>query len=212
MDRYETAWAGNHGKDYAERCKVEAKDRIDIFNKLLNKIQIKNYPSSSILEIGCNKGHNLEAIKTALDKIQIINNYIIQGIDINRRLCTKPNIINGSIYELPWVDNTFEVTLTSGVLIHIPPPRLKEALFQMRSVSNRYTIMIEYNAEKEVGTKYGIDFNYMDGVWARPYGKIYKKKFPKDKLISTGKISDLGSDGWGFSKCDYWIFEKQQEK
>ncbi len=69
--------------------------------------------------------------------------------------------------------------------------------------------MIEYPSEKEIGKKYGEDFNNQDGVWSRPYGKIYQEQFSKDVLVEHGKISDLGDDGWGFTKCDYWIFEKK---
>jgi SAM-dependent methyltransferase len=166
-----------------------------------------------VLEVGCNKGHNLDAMASAFSQdfnidMAIPTHDVYKGVEINKSLCNRYDIINGSAYELPWSNNVFDLVFSSGVLIHIPPNRLKEAMNQMRTISRKWVMMIEYPADKETGTKYGTDFNFREGVWSRPYGKIYQDHFKDDKLISTGSISDLGEDGWGFSKCDYWIFEK----
>lgn len=203
MDLYEKAWAGKHGKEYTERCDVTSESRVDIFYELIRNCAGIEYSEMGILEVGCNKGHNLTAISRAFQVA-----YKTTGIEINKSLCTQPNIINGSAYDLPWSDNVFDLVFTAGVLIHIPPVRLQDTLYEMRRVSNKYVLMIEYFSEKIVGRKYEEDFNHQDGVWSRPYGDIYKTQFPKDNLIKHGKISDLGDDGWDFSKCDYWIFEK----
>jgi len=198
-DMYEKAWAGEHGKDYVDRCQVTSESRKAIFEKIF-RFNTKSF--RSVLEVGCNKGHNLDAIRGYGD-------YNVVGVEINKTLCTRPDIINGSAYDLPWQHDVFELTFTAGVLIHIPPGRLHEAMDEMRRVSKKYVMMIEYFAEKETGTKYQKDFNFQDGVWARPYGGIYQGHYPKDQLIASGKIGDIGDDGWGFSKCDYWIFEKK---
>lgn len=204
MDKYEKAWAGNHGKDYVERCNVDSNSRVDIFDNILSEIMIKDKSVLlSILEVGCNKGHNLDALNT-------IFNYeaSVSGIEIYKKLCTRPDIINGSIYNLPWEENTFDLVFSSGVLIHIPPHKLDAAMYQMRSVASKYVLIIEYYSEKEVGKKYGEDFNFQDGVWHRPYGDIYQNNYKKDQLLLKGKISDIGDDGWAFSNCDYWVFKK----
>lgn len=204
MDLYEKAWAGKHGKEYSERCDVTPESREVIFFELLKLMNISTTIKelSPILEVGCNKGHNLEAIN------RVRRSVFCHGIEINKSLCTRPGIIHGSAYDLPWGPNVFDLVFTSGVLIHIPPGRLHEAMNQMRHVSKKYVLMIEYYADKEKGTKYEEDFNFQEGVWSRPYGDIYTGHFPKDRRVMSGKISDLGDDGWGFSKCHYWIFEK----
>ena len=187
MDLYEKAWSGKHGEEYAKKCVIDPESRAPIFKKLIDIM--KNYDGESVisasLELGCNAGHNLEAIKLASNG-DITD---IKGLEIRKDHCTKPSIINGSIYDIPWEEGTFSLTFTSGVLIHIPPDRVVEA-------------------EEEKGTKYREDFEYKDGVWARPFGEIYKRSFPQDTLIETGKVSDLGDEGWGFPKCNYWIYNK----
>ena len=206
MDLYEKAWAGEHGKEYVERCQVTPESRVDIFKKLLSNIKKDLDLGLFVLEVGCNKGHNLDAIYQATFDEAFYTN--VKGVEINKTLCNRHNIINGSAYDLPWTKDVFELVFTSGVLIHIPPGRLHEAMDEMRRVSSKFVMMIEYPSDKEVGTKYGEDFGNQEGVWSRPYGSIYQEHFPNDELVKTGSISDLGDDGWGFSKCDYWIFKK----
>ena len=206
MFLYEKAWSGKHGEEYAKKCVIDPESRAPIFKKLIDIM--KNYDGESVisasLELGCNAGHNLEAIKLASNG-DITD---IKGLEIRKDHCTKPSIINGSIYDIPWEEGTFSLTFTSGVLIHIPPDRVVEAMSEMRRVSAQFVVMIEYYSEEEKGTKYREDFEYKDGVWARPFGEIYKRSFPQDTLIETGKVSDLGDEGWGFTKCNYWIYNK----
>jgi pseudaminic acid biosynthesis-associated methylase len=197
MDFYESKWAGSYGNKYTDRCGVNYKDRIDIFKKLLSGLQL-----NSILEVGCNRGHNIRAIKeTKISEIR--------GVEINKysidQAFDKIDIIKGSIYNIPFVDCIFDLVFTAGVLIHIPTKKLQTALKEIYRVSNRYILLIEYFAPEEQGKRYK-NFLYREGVWLRPYGDIFKK-FDVN-LIKSGKISDLGDDGWGFSKCHYWVFEK----
>lgn len=183
------------GGKYVERCNVDSKDRREIFEKLIKELGIK-----SILEVGCNKGHNLEALDTSVDSD-------IFGIEPNSALCKVPHIIKGNAYELPWEPNVFEMVFTSGVLIHIPEYNLATALSEMNRVASKYVMFIEYYSDKTEGKEYR-DFGGKEGVWSRPYGEIYKKQFPDNELVKTGKISDLGDDGWGFTDCNYWIYKK----
>lgn len=199
-DYYLEKWAGEFGDKYTERCDVNYETRVPIFQKLL--LEDEGLSLNSVLEVGCNKGHNLEAI----NKIYI-NASGISGIEPNKSLCKKPNIINGNAYEIPFSDNVFDLVFTSGVLIHIPGEKLEKAMDEMYRVSKKYIMMIEYPADEEKGSRYR-DFEDKEGVWARPYGFIFQRRFPGAKLVKGGHIKDLGNDGWGFSDCDYWVFEK----
>jgi hypothetical protein len=168
-------------------------------------------------------GHNLLAINEATDSE-------IQGLEINKYAVEKSEIpakiVLGSAYDLPWIDNSFDLVFTAGVLIHIPTNGmitipvysgtlshpdskcLEEAMKEMYRVSNKFIMMIEYPNEKEEGREYR-DFGDKEGVWSRPYGKIFQELFPTAKLVKTGHMKDLGESEWGFTKdCDFWIFEK----
>lgn len=208
---YLDKWAGEFGDKYTERCNVDPDSRIDIFKKLLFDLDYKFVMRTQVLEVGCNKGHNLEAIEAINigDEIHETDSqkFDCTGLEPNRALCSQPNIINGNAYDIPWKSNTFDLVFTSGVLIHIPENLLDDAFSEMRRVSNKFIMFIEYYSKEEEGQQYR-DFEDKEGVWARPYGEIYETIFPEDQLITTGRIKDLGNDGWGFSDCNYWIYEK----
>lgn len=195
-DFYLEKWSGEFGDKYTERCNVDPKSREGIFWDILKDFD----DIDTALEVGCNKGHNLEALKAS--DIKAI------GIEPNKTLCKKPEIINANAYDIPWSQNTFDLVFTSGVLIHIPTEKLDVALEEIRSVAKKYVMMIEYGSKKEEGKEYR-DFNDKEGVWSRPYGRLYRNRYTKDILVKKiKKISDIGNDGWGFSECSCWIFKK----
>lgn len=195
-DFYLEQWSGEFGDKYTERCNVDPKSRESIFWDILKDFD----DIDTALEVGCNKGHNLEALKAS--DIKAI------GIEPNKTLCNIPEIINGSAYDIPWKQDTFDLVFTSGVLIHIPTDKLDIAFEEIRNVSKKYVMMIEYGSKKEEGKKYR-DFNDNEGVWSRPYGRLYRNRYTKDILVKKiKKISEIGNDGWGFSECSCWIFKK----
>jgi len=86
---------------------------------------IVNTNPTSVLEIGCFGGHNLEEIHEMNPDIKLT------GFDINKdalhflnktKSHLKINTVCGSAYELKdhFSDKQFDVVFTSGVLIHIP--------------------------------------------------------------------------------------------
>lgn len=200
VDFFVQQWGGHFGERYTDRCNVTPESRQNIFDSLLCNLNTK-----SILEVGCNKGHNLDSIKAAFSKHDL--SVETHGIEPQKKLCNRPDIICGDAYSLPWADNTFDMVFTSGVLIHIPPYKLSDALSEIHRVSKRYIMAIEYWSDEEVGKAYR-DFENKHGCWSRPYNDIYLKSFPELKLVKCGDIRDIGDDGWGFSDCNYGIFEK----
>lgn len=203
MDKYQVAWAGEFGKEYTDRCNVDYKKRMPIFKELTSRLFL-----DSVLEVGCNKGHNLKAIN---DMSAFPLN--IYGIDTNKEAIEnnefdKTHVIHGSAYDLPWPKGAFNFAFTSGVLIHLPNDKLPKAMEEIYRVSSKYIMSIEYPEKEEHKKDYRI-FEGDGGCWGRDYGKIWKEKYPNLKLLKTGKMIDLGDDGWGFSRdCNYWIFQK----
>ena len=204
--QYENNWASDFGNDYTKRCDVDYKERVGIFKELFDGLQV-NY--GSVLEVGCNKGHNLQAI----------NDFAITrtfGLDINKEALElssesnyKSNLILGQADELPWLDNSFDLVFTAGVLIHIPTEKVEKVMRELHRVSSRYVMMIEYPNETEEGRNYRDITDKSFGVWSRPFGKMFQEFFPNAKLVKTGHMKDMGSDKWHFTAiCDYWIYEK----
>jgi hypothetical protein len=91
--------------------------------------------------------------------------------------------------------------MTSGVLIHVPPERLDEALTNIHAVAARHILAIEYHADVDTTVEYR---GHQDMLWKRDYGVHYLRLFPNLKLVDSGDLTE--SDG--FADARYWLLRK----
>jgi ubiquinone/menaquinone biosynthesis C-methylase UbiE len=133
-------WAiQNLKREYSENRQNRRKDTAE---KIANLV--KNIKHPKILEIGCNYGANL-------DHLSNINNGKFYGIDISKDgiekgkelLGNKAILSVGTLFDLPYEDNYFDVVFTVGVLIHIHPDELESALKEISRVSKNWVINVE---------------------------------------------------------------------
>ena len=118
----ESFWAGNFGNDYIDRNKGKnlLASNLNFFSMALkqaNKLK-------SCIEFGANIGMNLKALKLLYPEI------MQKGIEINfkasenlSKLIGKENTFNKSIFDFN-IQETFNLVLAKGVLIHINPEKL----------------------------------------------------------------------------------------
>ena len=210
-DYYLNQWATDFGDGYSKRCDVDPEKRVDIYSQIFDNFKWENH-ERKVLELGANRGHNLVAIEDVLhlDEVNGRGIPIIRGVEPNRSaiaLSDRPESISvGNIYDIPYIDNSFDVVFTSGVLIHIPRKGLEKAIQEMARVSSKYVMMIEYESKEEEGRHYR-EFD-KDGVWSRDFGKELESVLPDYKLVKKVPVKELGDDGWGFTDCTVWIYEK----
>jgi len=194
----EERWKGKLGDEYTDRNDFwKSPNRVKFWYSLQEK-----YDFIRPLEIGCNTCNNLYA----MCRIAMIPRFY--GIEINDhalRLAHEIHpyfeIIHGSIIDIPFKDNFFDLVFTCGVLIHIPPDGLDKALEEMYRVSNKYILIMEYYAEEERERPFRGE---MGITWERPYDKIVMKKYPNLKLLERGFLTIED----GFNNIFYWMFEK----
>ncbi len=147
----EEFWAGNFGNDYIDR---NDDDRILAGNqRLFSRIMQPAVGVGSALELGCNIGLNLQALKWVDPEIQL------QGVEINQRAAEVAaekkiaDIRQASIIDkldLPKADLTF----TKTVLIHINPEHLDDVYANLVRLSNRYVLVVEYYNPAPVTVSY----------------------------------------------------------
>jgi len=204
MSKQGEVWAGEFGNEYTDRNKVNYRKHLKVFIDVLTVLRNKHH-NYSVLEIGCNKGHNL----TALKFLGFKQDNII-GVDINNYalgLARKDghNVKNENILNLSLDDNTFDLVFTMGVLIHISPDDVSRAVKEMYRVSKKYILAMEYPAEtEEVVSYHGRD----DLLWKRDFNEVFKKECPEIQLIAHWR--------WGtkerpfYDRLDGWLFEKER--
>ena len=135
----EAFWAGEFGDAYTERNKDSLlPSRLAIFAKVL----ARTGGISSALEVGCNIGENLDALRLLLPVIKT------SGIEINAMAAKQADkkghtIVCGSVLNRPQVEFA-DLVFTSGVLIHIEPGALETAYRFLFDHSLRYVLLIEY--------------------------------------------------------------------
>ena len=192
-------WAGDFGNNYVDR-KFEH-SCINNFSKILisNRISI-----NSALEIGANIGLNLDAIKSIFPKSDTF------GIEINARAFSMLNKKHdgwcGSIYE--WnSDKQYELTISTGVLIHQNPDLLPDFYAKLYKHSSKYILINEYFSPYPTEVKY-----------RGHEGKLFKRDFAKEfwDLYPTARLIDYGFL-WkhdNFLKSDdtnWFLFEKKKD-
>lgn len=185
-------WKGEFGVDYLERNQVDWTKRVTLLTHI-----IEQTGASSFLDVGCNAGWNLMALR------HINAEYIMSGVDVNQQALEKAQIAGFDAQVAPAheVSDLFgagaaDLVITSGVLIHIAPEDLKKTMQAIVDVSSQYVLAIEYEADEETEIEYR---GNKGKLWKRPFGKLYEELGLS--LVETGNAT-------GYERCSYWLMEK----
>ena len=189
-------WYGDFGIRYTLRNKIIPEKLIPFYKKILKGIE-----AEKILEVGCNRGHNLIAISYC-------GQYDLYGIDINpysilvARDNKEINFAWGNISDILYKDDYFDLVMSVGVLIHINPEKLKEAITEVLRVSKKYFLLMEYNYDFEEFER--IPYRENVGLWRGNFKKLVLENF-NVRLLFEGEVGV--EDGFG-DKRNYFLFEK----
>lgn len=177
-------WSNKFGKEYTDRnsCTVSELDvmykkkfgitRTELNNKFIGKLN----RDIKILEIGSNIGNQL----LILQKMGFKNLFGIEpmeyAVELSKKRSAGINIIKGTVFDIPFKDNYFDLVFTSGVLIHINPKNIISALKEIYRCSNKYIWGFEYYAKNYQEINYRGNKNLL---WKADFPKVYKKTFSK---------------------------------
>jgi len=182
------------GDDYLTRNRIAWGTRTPFWARILPRFQ-----PVDILEVGCNLGANLLAIRS-------LKEYPfgrLCGADINDkaiREAWKASLTVDKCAAIDLLDHygpkQFDLVFTSGVLIHVPPKEILRVMSQIKQVSRRYVLAIEYADKLEVEVTYRGE---KELLWRRPYGALYDAM--NLNLVEEGEAE-------GFDRCHYWLCER----
>ena len=195
--RLESMWAGEFGDAYSDRNAEAGIGRNAFWDMLLSK-----YPVRRVLEVGCNTGANLQWIAPQLPPGETY------GIDVNhealsrlRKRVPTVNALVSPARELPFRDRWFDLSFTTGVLIHQPESTLPLVMAEIMRVSRRLVLCGEYYAADTIEVPY----RGMHGaLFKRDYGRLYGELFPELRLIDQGVLGR--AEGW--DEVTWWLFER----
>lgn len=112
---------------------------INNFYQILIRI-IKPIKAKTILDVGCGEGFSLNKLheNNIGEKLEGID-YSKEAVLIGKKLFPRLLLKTGSIYDLPYKNNYFDLVLCTEVLEHLDNP--KKALHEIIRVSKRYAII-----------------------------------------------------------------------
>lgn len=186
-------WEGDFGKEYTNRNALSLdemenlyKGRFGYTRKEMNSEFIGNLDRDmKILEVGSNIGNQLLCLQ-----IMGFNNlYGIElqsyAIELSKSRTKRINIIEGSAFDIPFKDSYFDLVFTSGVLIHINPDDLNNAMREIYRCTRKYIWGFEYYADQYTEILYR---GHKGLLWKTNFAKLYCEQFSDLKLVQEKRF------------------------
>ena len=192
-------WAGADGDAYMRRNPVTRADVTRRARSLARVLSHIHPEPVSILEIGCGPGANLIALRG----ITAAKLYAVEPNEAARALAVEhaDGMYDGHAGAIQAADGTFPLVFTAGVLIHVPPEVLRDAMIEIARVSSRHVLAVEYFAPSEEAVAY----YGADRIWRRDYGKLYLDLGLR--AVAHGFFWKTGEDG--YDNTVWWLLEKR---
>lgn len=190
----EKFWRGDFGNDYTKRNRPDPKQRSSFWELMLEHTAAK-----SVLEVGCNIGTNLLAMRSLNPHLQLV------GVDVNADALKEANAAGIDARDLPadWVGRTFparfDLTFTAGVLIHVPGETLEDTMKSIAAASKKWVLAVEYQSLVSHEVEYR---GHAQRLWKRPFGALYESLG-----LTLHSMGELGK-GDGFDNCCFWLLRK----
>jgi pseudaminic acid biosynthesis-associated methylase len=187
-------WTGDFGRDYTDRNEMTLTELDDMYQQKygvtrtqLNADFLEGIPHTArILEVGCNVGNQLLGLQQS--GFQHLHGIEIQDYALQRaRLRVQhTDLKQASAFEVPYPDEYFDLVFTSGVLIHIAPRDLPQAMNEIHRCTRSYIWGFEYYAEKAMEVNYR---GSQDLLWKLDYAKVYLDRFPDLTLLKEQRVN-----------------------
>ena len=192
-------WKSEFGKEYTDRNAQTLEEMEDMYLKRvaytrteINSEFIGSMNSSlHILEVGCNIGNQL----LCLQQMGFTSLYGIdpQEYALEKAKARIQNITlkKGSAFNIPYEDGFFDLVFTSGVLIHIAPESIGNALKEIYRCSKRYIYGYEYFADKNTEIQY---HGKKKALWKTNFAKLYLDNFNDLILVKEKRYPNLENE------------------
>jgi spore coat polysaccharide biosynthesis protein SpsF len=180
-------WKQSFGNEYINRNQSEDfhSANLALFSKIMS---ICNSPIESAIEFGANIGMNAKAIKA------LAPNCHFKGIEINKTAADllkkyADEVENCSIEEYK-VSDTYTLSFTKGVLIHLNPSSLKTAYEKIFQSSEQYILVAEYYSPNPVEIEYR---GHKNRLFKRDFAGELLDEYPELLLLDYGFSYHRGS-------------------
>jgi pseudaminic acid biosynthesis-associated methylase len=180
--KQEKLWAGEFGSAYAQRNRGDhlVTSNEALFRKVLAATEHDSV--HSVIELGCNIGNNLRALRDLLPTAAL------HGVEINDTAAAEvvdwggATVSTGSILEFRAAEPA-DLVFTKGVLIHIDPGSLADAYAALVENSRRYVMVCEYYNPSPVEVTYR---GHSQALFKRDFAGELMDAHPELRLVDYG--------------------------
>ena len=189
-------WRGEFGRAYTDRNSLSPigldalyRKNFGVARSELNRRFLADIPRDSrILEVGCNEGNQLCALRE-------MGFERLYGIEVQeyalrkaRNRLENAQLALATAFEIPFPDGFFDVVFTSGVLIHIAPPDLPKALHEIHRCAGGFIWGLEYYSPQPMEVTYR---GHQSLLWKADYARLYLNLFADLDAVCVEQIPYL---------------------
>jgi len=188
------AWKGEFGQNYNARNPQTIADmdalyigKYGVSRTSLNYEFLNEFPRHmTFLEVGCNKGTQMLFIREM--------GFVVQGVELQEDLIAFAHakglqVAVADVAKLPFADKSFDVVYTSGLLIHIHPDNLGQAMDEIIRVAKSYVWGVEYFCKEHMEIPYHGEKCL---CWKGDFAKMYEARGLE--LVKQRKLNYLIDD------------------
>jgi pseudaminic acid biosynthesis-associated methylase len=203
MNDQQKFWTNTYADDYIQKNSQFNREKgVAAWKLMLDKMG----PINSILECGCNIGRNIDflnyvqprASKSIIEISRPAFEFVTGRFDL-------AIAFNGAIEEANFLEASFDLVFTIGVLIHIHPDNLLKIMERMFKLSACYVLVGEYFNRTPVMLEYQ---GQKDKLFKQDFGKLFIENFPVE-LVDYGFLWGHLYDNAGFDDVTWWLFKKK---
>lgn len=205
MNEQKQFWDSNFSEKY-RKSNAEFDDNLQMlaWQKMLKSV--KDESLGSILECGCNMGRNLTTLRKLYPQAGLS---LIELNEMSYKMAVQAinpvTSFNGLITESDFSKESFDLTFTCGVLIHVAPYDLYLNMNKLYDYSRKYILVAEYFARKLEMVLYHGEVNKL---FKMDFGRYFLDNF-KVRVLDYGFLWGGEFDAGGFDDITWWLFEKR---
>lgn len=180
--RQKKIWMSRFGDAYTDRNRCAPRELDALYRRLygvtktaMNREFLGGLAIKNILEVGCGSADQLEHLQRGgygnLYGCEISEYAIRKANELTKNI----NVVWGDIFDVPFKDNYFDLVFTAGVLIHVSPKDMKNALREMYRVSKKYIWGFEFWNDRHTPIAYR---GYKNFLWKADFAQLYLDAFP----------------------------------
>lgn len=202
-------WRDRFGEEYIQRNQAGTEATSEaaiVFERILRTLDVR-VEICSVLEVGANIGINLIGLRRVMGET-----VRLAALEPSPRACDQlrriPDlnldaVVEANAYHVPFQDQSYDLVFTNGVLIHIPPDRLAQAMREVVRVSRKYVLCSEYFSHTPVEVPY---HGHVGMLWKRDFWLAYLEHCSELKIHHYGFLWQ--AEFPHFDDLNWWLFRK----